>query len=93
MNIGVAAVLFFRMRVAVLAVATLICIVAAQCAFPAMAALCGVLGGYQFCSAVQIYLPCDSRRSKVGMLYAIDLLGGCAGALLLSAYLIPVFGF
>ncbi len=24
---------------------------------------------------------------------AIDLLGGCAGALLLSTYLIPVFGF
>jgi len=27
------------------------------------------------------------------VLYAIDLLGGCAGALVLSAYLIPVFGF
>jgi predicted membrane-bound spermidine synthase len=27
------------------------------------------------------------------MLYAIDLLGGCLGALLLSGYLIPVFGF
>ena len=29
----------------------------------------------------------------MGTLYAIDLLGGCAGALLLSSYLIPVFGF
>jgi predicted membrane-bound spermidine synthase len=29
----------------------------------------------------------------LGTLYAIDLLGGCAGALLLSSYLIPVFGF
>jgi predicted membrane-bound spermidine synthase len=27
------------------------------------------------------------------MLYSIDLLGGCAGALALSGYLIPVFGF
>jgi spermidine synthase len=66
---------------------------AAQCVFPALAALCGVLGGYQFCIAAQIYLPGDSSRSKLGTLYALDLLGGCAGALLLSAYLIPVFGF
>jgi predicted membrane-bound spermidine synthase len=27
------------------------------------------------------------------MLYAIDLLGGSLGALVLSGYLIPVFGF
>jgi hypothetical protein len=27
------------------------------------------------------------------MLYAIDLLGGCAGALVLSGFLIPVYGF
>jgi predicted membrane-bound spermidine synthase len=27
------------------------------------------------------------------MMYAIDLLGGCLGALVLSGYLIPVFGF
>jgi uncharacterized membrane protein len=27
------------------------------------------------------------------VLYAIDLLGGCVGALVLSTYLIPVFGF
>jgi spermidine synthase len=66
---------------------------AAQCVFPALAALCGALGGYQFCIAAQIYLPGDSSRSKLGMLYALDLLGGCAGALLLSAYLVPVFGF
>lgn len=67
--------------------------IAAQCIFPALAALCGGLGGYQFSIAAQIYLPDGSGRSKLGVLYAIDLLGGCAGALLLSAYLIPVFGF
>lgn len=49
-------------------------------------------GGYQFCAVAQIYLRGDSGRSKKGTLYAFDLLGGCAGALLLSAYLIPVFG-
>ena len=68
---------------------------AAQFVFPALAALCGMLGGYQFPVATEIYLYNDdsSGRSRLGTLYAIDLLGGCAGALLLSSYLIPVFGF
>ncbi|MBZ5682485.1 MAG: fused MFS/spermidine synthase [Acidobacteriia bacterium] len=66
---------------------------AAQFVFPALAALCGMLGGYQFPIATEIYLHDSSGRSKLGTLYAIDLLGGCAGALLLSSYLIPVFGF
>ncbi len=65
----------------------------AQCVFPALAALCGMLGGYQFPIATEIYLHDSSGRSRLGILYAIDLLGGCAGALLLSSYLIPVFGF
>ncbi len=60
--------------------------------FPGLAALCGMLGGYQFPIASEIYLH-DGARSGLGMLYALDLLGGCAGALLLSGYLIPVFGF
>jgi spermidine synthase len=70
---------------------------AAQFVFPALAALCGMLGGYQFPIATEIYLydynDDRSGRSGLGTLYAIDLLGGCAGALLLSGYLIPVFGF
>lgn len=67
----------------------------AQVVFPALAALCGMLGGYQFPVATELYL-CDSEsRSErgLGALYAVDLLGGCAGALLLCGYLIPVFGF
>ncbi len=66
---------------------------AAQFVFPALAALCGILGGYQFPVATHIYLHGSSGRAGLGTLYAIDLLGGCAGALLLSSYLIPVFGF
>jgi spermidine synthase len=66
---------------------------AAQCVFPALAALSGILGGYQFPMATQIYLAGGSGRRKLGVLYAVDLLGGCAGALVLSGYLIPVFGF
>ena len=66
---------------------------AAQCVFPALAALCGMLGGYQFPLATEIYLQGVSGPRRLGMMYAIDLLGGCLGALVLSGYLIPVFGF
>ncbi len=66
---------------------------AAQIVFPALAALSGMLGGYQFPIATQIYLHDGNSRPKLGMLYAIDLLGGCVGALVVSSYLIPVFGF
>jgi spermidine synthase len=65
----------------------------AQLVFPALAALSGMLGGYQFVIAAQIFLPDGDRQPGLGALYAIDLLGGCAGALVLSSYLIPVFGF
>jgi predicted membrane-bound spermidine synthase len=65
----------------------------AQLAFPVLAALSGMLGGYQFPVAAEIYLQGGNAQRRLGTLYALDLLGGCVGALLLSAYLIPVFGF
>ena len=67
--------------------------IAAQMIFPALAALAGVLGGYQFVVAAGIFLRDRGERSGLGVLYAIDLLGGCAGALALSTFLIPMFGF
>lgn len=67
--------------------------IAAQLVFPALAALAGMLGGYQFVIAASVFMPTARERSGLGALYAIDLLGGCAGAFLLSTYLIPVFGF
>ena len=66
---------------------------AAQCVFPLLAALAGILGGYQFPMATAIYMRDGNSQRSLGMIYAIDLLGGCAGALVLSGYLIPVFGF
>jgi spermidine synthase len=66
---------------------------AAQLVFPALAALSGVLGGFQFVLAAEIFLRDREGRLGLGSLYALDLLGGCAGALVLSSYLIPVFGF
>jgi spermidine synthase len=67
-------------------------LLAAQ-SFPVLAVLCGVLGGYQFPIATKIYLGGAKMRKGLGALYAVDLLGGCTGALVLSSYLIPVFGF
>ena len=67
--------------------------IAAQVIFPALAALAGMLGGYQFVVAAGIFLRGRGQRRGLGVLYAIDLLGGCAGALALSGFLIPVYGF
>jgi spermidine synthase len=65
-----------------------------QILFPVLALLSGVLGGYQFPLASRIYFfgMTDSPRSP-GALYSLDLVGACLGAVLLSAYLFPVFGF
>jgi predicted membrane-bound spermidine synthase len=52
-----------------------------------------MLAGYQFVVAAQIFLTDGDNRPALGTLYGLDLLGGCAGALVLSTYLIPVFGF
>jgi spermidine synthase len=62
--------------------------------FPTLAVLAGALGGYQFPVASRIFFRSSARRSgSPGSLYGFDLLGSCLGALVLSAYLVPVFGF
>ncbi len=65
----------------------------AQLVFPFLALLCGILGGYQFPLTNEICLHDAVTPARTGVVYAVDLLGGSVGALLLSAYLIPVFGF
>jgi spermidine synthase len=63
-----------------------------QVLFPVLALFCGVLGGYEFPVASQIFFSSSHGRSP-GTLYALDLAGSCLGAVLFSVYLIPVFGF
>jgi spermidine synthase len=58
--------------------------IVARIAFPALALACGFLGGCQFAVA--------SKKQSGGMLYALDLAGACAGGLLVSAWLLPVYG-
>jgi spermidine synthase len=62
----------------------------APAVFPAVALLSGFLAGYQFSVAARIYV--QSARSA-GALYALDLLGACVGAVAISVFLLPVFGF
>jgi len=65
-----------------------------QIVFPLLAICCGWLGGYQFpIASLAFFPPGEPAPRRPGALYALDLVGACAGALLLSAYLVPVFGF
>ena len=61
--------------------------------FPGLALAAGFLGGYQFVAASRAYFAGAGGARRLGVLYALDLVGACAGALLLSLYVIPVFGF
>ena len=62
-------------------------------AFPALALLCGIPGGYQFPLASGFYQQGMLTKMNLGALYALDLAGGCVGALLLAGFLIPLLGF
>lgn len=67
---------------------------ASQILFPVLAVLCGLFGGYQFPVATRIFFSNSNRKaSGPGTLYALDLAGACVGAIVLSSYLVPVFGF
>ena len=67
---------------------------AGQIAFPVLALLSGVLGGYQFPIASRVFFSHRAQGARhAGTLYALDLAGACLGAVAISAYLVPVFGF
>jgi spermidine synthase len=67
---------------------------ASHLAFPSAALLAGTLGGYEFALATEVYFrDIRSAQKSTGLLYGLDLLGACLGALLLSAFLLPLFGF
>jgi len=69
-------------------------ILASQIVFPVLALCGGFLGGYQFPLASRIFFAgTEPAARSPGALYALDLMGACAGALLFSVYLVPVFGF
>ncbi len=62
--------------------------------FPLLAAFCGAAGGYQFAVAMRVMVAGrGGSPSSPGVLYGLDLAGACIGAIAISAYLLPVFGF
>jgi len=62
--------------------------------FPVVGLFAGALGGYEFALASEVFFTkAKVGRPGMGMLYGLDLIGACVGALLLSAFLIPLFGF
>ena len=68
-----------------------------QIIFPALALASGLLGGYQFPIASRVYFggpeSPESQKRNPGALYGLDLLGACLGAVALSAFLVPLYGF
>ena len=65
-----------------------------QVAFPAIALFAGALGGYEFGLATDIFFSgAQAPRANLGLLYGVDLIGACLGALVASAFLVPLFGF
>jgi spermidine synthase len=68
--------------------------ISSQILFPALALAAGCLGGFQFLVASRVYFAGQRAATRSpGVLYGLDLAGACAGALALSALLIPVYGF
>jgi spermidine synthase len=63
-------------------------------AFGLLAFLCGLLGGGQFPLASRLFFAgAEGGVRGPGALYALDLAGSCLGAVVFSAWLIPLFGF
>ena len=61
--------------------------------FPFLPIISGFIGGFQFPLANKIILKnTDIIGRTAGLTYGMDLLGSCLGALLVSAFLVPILG-
>jgi len=61
--------------------------------FPILPVIAGFIGGFQFPLATKIYLEHKTRVGRVaGLTYGVDLIGACAGAFVVSAFLVPILG-
>ncbi len=59
--------------------------------FAVLAGVIGFLGGFEFPVAARIHLA-GHPSGRTGTIYAVDLAGSCAGALLVSLWALPVLG-
>jgi spermidine synthase len=61
--------------------------------FPFLPVIAGIIGGIQFPLANKLYLENRDQMGRVaGLSYGLDLFGACLGALLASAFLVPILG-
>jgi spermidine synthase len=60
--------------------------------FPFLAMVAGGLGGAIFGLAVQDVPSAAGPGGVAGRLYAVDLVGGCVGAVLAAGFLVPLLG-
>ncbi len=61
--------------------------------FPLIALGAGFIGGFQFPLANRLYLHTGQSTEKIaGTLYSVDLIGSSIGAMLTSAFLLPLLG-
>lgn len=61
--------------------------------FPFLPIISGFIGGFQFPLANKIILKDSNVIGRTaGLSYGVDLLGSCLGALLVSAFLVPILG-
>jgi len=61
--------------------------------FPVLPIIAGFVGGFQFPLGNSVYLRQERIIGKaVGVTYGIDLFGACIGALLISAFVLPILG-
>ncbi len=61
--------------------------------FPGLPIISGFVGGFQFPLANKIILKNTDTIGRIsGLSYGMDLFGSCLGALLVSAFLVPILG-
>jgi len=66
---------------------------AVQYGFPFLAIIAGFFGGLQFPLAQRIFAEGKKDNAhSTGLVYGIDLLGSCLGALLIVSIMVPAFG-
>lgn len=65
----------------------------ANIVFPCLPIISGFVGGFQFPLAGKIILNNSNAIGRTaGLVYGMDLFGSCLGALLVSAFLMPILG-
>jgi len=61
--------------------------------FGGLSLVTGLLGGWHFVVASAAWLRGREANKSLGAVYAVDLVGAALGAMLVAAFLLPVFGY